>query len=74
MREKPRTTNLITLLKKSTSITFTISKDFFDKNLMDSGLVLLLNSAVEELTDDTDLVVVKELVEDDYRITVSLKE
>lgn len=68
-----RTNNLITLLKKSTKATLYLPADFLDSNLIDSSISNILNNAITELTQDTDLTVDKELVDDEYMVTVSLK-
>lgn len=68
---KPRTEQLLELLKKSRKIEFSIPKDFFD---IGGELTHMLNNAIEKLTLDTDLKVSKVLVDDDYLIIVELKQ
>ena len=69
-----RTVNLLKLLKKSNKATLHIPADFFDSELLDSNLTTVLNDALNELLSDDGLTVDKELVDDVYVVTVTIKE
>lgn len=68
-----RTSNIVKLLQKSNKATLNIPADFFDADLMNSNLTTVLNNALNELISDESLTVSKELVENEYVVTVALK-